>query len=144
MTPLFMHQPEDRQVVIERVTYHRNGISGNGFFAILFRQFNNTPMLGVVFDEEGSVACFNRSLIGEGQIDFGQNSFRGDEFEQALRTAIAEYRIAQQTLPIEAWTGGWSPITDPIAEEAPLAEGNADKVSTFLRDVVNVVKNRKD
>ncbi len=90
----WMHRAVDEKVEIERVAYHRNGIAGNGFHVILFRQLDNTPMMGVLFEEAGNIAVFNRELAGQGNVDFYANSWRGDEFEQALRTAVAEYRRA--------------------------------------------------
>lgn len=136
---MFIHRARDHQVVIERVAYHRNGIAGNGFHVILFRQLDNTPMVGVVFEERGNVAVFDRDLVGKGNVDFYANSWRGDEYEQALRTAVAEYRRAQELLPCEKWSGGWSPMTDPIPAEVPQAEGNADASNELLRLIPKVV-----
>jgi hypothetical protein len=99
---LSLHQAEDQKVVIERVAYHRNGICGNGFH--------------VVFEERGNVAVFDRELVGKGDIDFFSNSWRGDEFEQALREGVAEYQRATEVLPAEKWGAGWSPLVDPIPD----------------------------
>jgi hypothetical protein len=133
--PGWFHKPTDEQVVIERVAYHRNGIAGNGFHVILFRQFDNTPMVGTVFEERGNVAVFNRQLVGEGNVDFYANSWRGDEFEQALREAVAEYQIATERLPTEKWSAGWSPMVDPIPDEIPAVAGNADASAKLMAAV---------
>jgi hypothetical protein len=100
-----------KKLVIERVTHHRNGVSGNGFYVLLFRE-GKTLMMGVVFEEAGSVAVFDRSLFPA--IDFTVNSWRGDYYEDDLRSAIADYKRATELLPSEKWFPGWSPITDPL------------------------------
>jgi hypothetical protein len=69
--------------------YHRNGISGAPFYAILFTS-NDTQndMLGIVFEEKYHVAVLDTIKISSGDIKFGSNSWRGDRFEPALRAAI--------------------------------------------------------
>ena len=74
-------------IKVEEVYSHRNGITGARFFVVTFT-FENTPMVGIVFDTPGHVAVFRRDLLGEGIIAFGLNSYRGDVFEPALRAHI--------------------------------------------------------
>lgn len=73
---------------ITKVSYHRNGVSGEGFFAVTFNDKEHGPMFAVVFETSRHVAVFRRDLIGAGVIEFGQNSWRGDHFENDLRAAI--------------------------------------------------------
>lgn len=136
-----IHRAQDRKVVIERIAYHRNGIAGNGFHVILFTQMDGTKMQGVVFHERGNIAVFNRELVGQGMIDFFANSWRGDEYEQALREAIAEYRRATELLPAEKWVAGWSPMVDPIPDNpnAPEIEGNAAKSQELLNTITQKI-----
>lgn len=73
-----------------KIAYHRNGVGGNGFHVLTFHDSElKKDMVGIVFDEPGSVAVFDRKLLGEGVIEFGVNSWRGDSFEPALRAVIA-------------------------------------------------------
>jgi hypothetical protein len=92
MTKLKLHQ----------VDYHRNGISGEGFHAILFtdsefpltsgKPFN---MLATVFSEAGHVAVICTQQLDEYGVTFGINSFRGDHYEATLRQWIAEHNVAE-------------------------------------------------
>jgi hypothetical protein len=140
---LSLHQAKDRKVVIERVAYHRNGICGNGFHVILFTQLDGTKMQGVVFEERGNVAVFDRELVGKGDIDFFSNSWRGDEFEQALREGVAEYQRAPEVLPAEKWAAGWSPLVDPIPDIEHNISGNADAATDLLSVIPKIAKSRK-
>jgi hypothetical protein len=79
------------RLTLEDVAYHRNGVSGEGFHVLTFRE-GQEPMVAVVFAGEGQVAVFNRNMLGDGVITFGVNSYRGDEFEPFLRAAITAYQ----------------------------------------------------
>lgn len=84
-------------IVIEQVERHRNGVAGEGFHVVTFLDPNEgTPdrplaMVGVVFETAGQVAVFDRALLGQGIIEFGRNSWRGDVYEAALREAVRQY-----------------------------------------------------
>ncbi len=86
---------------------HRNGKNGSPFDVVTFRYSDppvkpkpgDTPgkgpkpaeprqMVAVVFDEPGHIAVFDATMLGEGKVAFGDNSWRGDQFEQPLRAAI--------------------------------------------------------
>ena len=138
----WIHRAEDQKVVIERVAFHRNGICGNGFHVILFTQLDGTKMQGVVFEEPGNIAVFDRDLVGQSNVDFYSNSWRGDEFEQALREAVAEYRRAQECLPCEKWGAGWSPSVDPIPDMEHDIAGNAEKSQELLAVIPKIAARR--
>lgn len=76
---------------IKQIAYHRNGVSGLGFHAVLFavRGKPSEPMLATVFDEPGAVSIIRTDLIESVGVTFGENSWRGDYYENALRAAIA-------------------------------------------------------
>ena len=85
----------EESVAIEAVAYHRNGIGGAGFHVVTFTDseaelgpIHGAAMVGIVFEEEGRVAVFDRVLLGKGEIGFGVNSWRGDHYEPILRRAI--------------------------------------------------------
>lgn len=82
---------------IEQVQAHRNGICGAPFHVLIFRDPNEGRMLGIVFDEKFHVAVFNLDKLALGNIAFGENSWRGDQYEPHLREAIAEH---EPTWPI--------------------------------------------
>ena len=82
-------------IKIKEVTYHRNGICGNGFDVVLFDHKDeknvNHRMVGIVFEESGNVAVLDVDQTAQGNIAFaGGNSWRGDWFEDELRKAIKE------------------------------------------------------
>jgi hypothetical protein len=76
-------------IAIENIQYHRNGISGAPFHALLFRDPEQGSMLGIVFEQAYHVAIFNLDKLATGNIAFGSNSWRGDYYEPYLRTAIS-------------------------------------------------------
>jgi hypothetical protein len=73
-----------------KVEHHRNGISGEGFHVCTFN-YSKLFMLGVLFEEPGCCAVFDINLLSSGVIEFSKNSWRGDNFEPALRTAIQKW-----------------------------------------------------
>ena len=75
---------------ILKIAYHRNGIAGEPFYVVHFREGEHR-LVAVVFDSPGTVAVLDPDLANRGLIEFGVNSWRGDVFEQRLREAIAEY-----------------------------------------------------
>lgn len=80
---------------IVKVERHRNGISGAPFNVVLFdfegASGDQRNMVGIVFDDEGVVAVLDRDLLAAGEMAFGANSWRGDNFEPRLRRAIKQW-----------------------------------------------------
>lgn len=90
-------------VKVTQVDYHRNGISGMGFYVCAFTMQENDDepvreMFGVVFPNDHETgydirtAVFDRRLIGEGVIAFFENSWRGDMFHPFLVDAIEQWK----------------------------------------------------
>jgi hypothetical protein len=82
------------------VSYHRNGISGEGFHVVRFSFTEDgvahPNMVATVFDGPGYVAVLDADMLAVGNIAFAKgNSWRGDHFEKGLRVAIEEYRKQQ-------------------------------------------------
>jgi len=79
---------------IEEVAWHRNGISGVGFYAIRFLwqpddARTKERFLGIVFDEPGHCSVIGIDRLSTQGVAFaGGNSWRGDRFEEDLRRAI--------------------------------------------------------
>ncbi len=88
------------KLTIETVAYHRNGVCGAPFHAILFRDPDEGPMLGVVFDAPHHVAAFHRDKLAQATVAFGVNSWRGDRYEPALRAAVREH-LGDKAGPVE-------------------------------------------
>lgn len=84
----------DTVITVERIDYHRNGVSGEGFHVVAFVANPeyagevDQNMFAVVFEDRGHCAVFDRDLLGQGTIEFGANSWRGDNFEPLLREVI--------------------------------------------------------
>jgi hypothetical protein len=98
-----------RGPLVERVTsvsLHRNGISGEPFHVVVFEAVGgDSKMLAVMFDGPGQVAVLDLDLLEEAIIEFGENSFRGDDYEPELRVAVMNaeeivYQSAVDTGPI--------------------------------------------
>lgn len=75
---------------VHQVEYHRNGVSGVPFHAVLFRSTQDEELMGIVFPEIGHCAVLCPGNLDAFGVTFGANSFRGDVFEAELRAAIAE------------------------------------------------------
>lgn len=109
---------------VQEVSYHRNGICGNGFYAIRFQsdiegydgkwggkphpERKDANFLGIVFDEPGSCAITCLDLIPEVGVKFAAgNSWRGDHYEPELREAIKTHessgsvRVGPFAIPVE-------------------------------------------
>jgi hypothetical protein len=97
-------------IKIEKVAHHRNGISGNGFYVILFnwREDGATKtrnMIGIIFHDRGDCAVLDVDETGKNNIEFAMgNSWRGDHFEADLRKAIAQYE-KEETAKFNAIVG---------------------------------------
>lgn len=80
------------KIEIVDFSWHRNGISGNGFYAVLFDWTESTEtrrMVATLFDQPGSCAVLEvAQLKNSNGVTFGFNSWRGDSFERELRQLI--------------------------------------------------------
>jgi hypothetical protein len=71
---------------------HRNGISGARFDVVLFKDKGRkaTRKVAILFDDPGYCAVLDVALLAAGDIAFGSNSWRGDDYEPHLRKAIEQ------------------------------------------------------
>lgn len=85
---------------ILNVAHHRNGVSGNPFYVISFRD-GRQKMIGIVFEGRGNVAVFDSDLLAQDVIAFSENSWRGDDYETFLRAAAKQYddKLREATTP---------------------------------------------
>ena len=88
----------DLKITIIEASYHRNGISGAGFHAILFDEAEHGRMIASLFDERGYCAVYSVGELAKGNITFGRgNSWRGDGFEDVLRPALEKWTESNGT-----------------------------------------------
>lgn len=76
------------KLTVEQIDFHRNGVCGAPFHVLIFNDPDYGRMLGVVFGQQAHVAAFNLDKLAQGNITFGENSWRGDHYESFLRNAI--------------------------------------------------------
>lgn len=89
-----MKKSEAKLVLNEKVAWHRNGISGEGFFVVEFEMPDEEdpsirhPMIATVFGPRSYVAVLHRN-------DPCGRPMRGDHFEEELRAAVRRYNRRQ-------------------------------------------------
>ena len=85
------------KITILNMAYHRNGIAGAPFHAIIFRDTGTegSVKLGIVFEQPHHTAVLDIAKLADCDIAFRSNSWRGDHYEPHLRTAIRENQHAQ-------------------------------------------------
>ena len=83
---------------IINVAHHRNGVTGAPFDVALFRERGRRARrkVAILFEENGHCAVFDVARLAAGDIAFGSNSWRGDEYEPDLRDAIAAFYQAKR------------------------------------------------
>ena len=84
------------EIKINNIAHHRNGICGAPFWAITFTDSLYGEFIAAVFEQDYHVAVFNIELLAQGNINFGENSWRGDYYEPKLRKAIEDYQKQQK------------------------------------------------
>jgi len=74
------------------IAHHRNGVSGSPFDVVLFDDCNpkRSRKVAVLFEEVHACAVLDVPLLAAGDIAFGSNSWRGDDYEPQLRQAIEQ------------------------------------------------------
>jgi hypothetical protein len=85
------------KVTIQKITHHRNGVGGAPFDVFLFKdsESKGRRKLGILFEEPHHCAVLDVAQLAEGDIAFGSNSWRGDDYEPHLRAALAKCRAAE-------------------------------------------------
>ena len=82
------------ELTLRSIAYHRNGISGMPFHAVLFTERRNGAehdLVATVFDADCRVAVLDVGLLASGTVEFGVNSWRGDRYADWLGERIAEW-----------------------------------------------------
>jgi hypothetical protein len=78
------------KLTIIDIAHHRNGICGAPFDVVLFKDKGpeGSRKVSIVFDEPHHCAVLDVAKLAAGVIHFGENSWRGDNYEPHLREAI--------------------------------------------------------
>lgn len=78
---------ELKNLQIVGMDFHRNGVAGMPFqVALVDDPTQGDTKLVIMFEEEGHTAVLSLDkLIQNEDISFGSNSWRGDQYEEALR-----------------------------------------------------------
>jgi hypothetical protein len=78
------------KLTIIDIAHHRNGICGAPFQVVLFEDQGpeGSRKVAILFDEAHYCAVLDVSKLAAGDIAFGSNSWRGDNYEPSLRRAI--------------------------------------------------------
>jgi hypothetical protein len=82
------------RILIKEIASHRNGCFGEPFHAVRFTS-DGELLLGMVFEGEGRVAVIDPARAVDSVL-FGENSYRGDVYEPALRAAVASWEAARE------------------------------------------------
>jgi hypothetical protein len=84
-----------KKITVKEIAYHRNGIDGEGFYVVLFssKEDRKRNFIATVFEGRGQVSVIDVDIAAAGFVTFGTNSWRGDEFEAALRNEIKLWEI---------------------------------------------------
>jgi hypothetical protein len=77
------------------IAHHRNGTSGAPFHVVHFQDDGPeaTRKLAILFEQPGHCAVLDIAKIAVGDIAFGSNSWRGENFEVSLRIAVNQWRM---------------------------------------------------
>jgi hypothetical protein len=75
------------------IAHHRNGICGAPFDVVLFEDEGpeGSRKVAVLFEEPHYCAVLDVAKLAAGDIAFGSNSWRGDNYEPELRTAVINH-----------------------------------------------------
>ncbi|HWG42664.1 MAG TPA: hypothetical protein VN688_07750 [Gemmataceae bacterium] len=78
------------KLTIDSIACHRNGICGAPFEVVLFEDQGpeGSRKIAILFDEPHYCAVLDLAKLASGDIAFGSNSWRGDNYESSLRRAI--------------------------------------------------------
>lgn len=84
-----MEHTKGLKLTVVDASWHRNGIGGAGFYAVLFDEAEHGRMIASLFDEAGYCAVYKIDELSKGNIAFARgNSWRGDVYEEALRPLV--------------------------------------------------------
>jgi hypothetical protein len=80
------------------IAHHRNGVAGAPFDVVLFkdRGRQGSRKVAILFPEEDHCAVLDVAKLAAGDIAFGSNSWRGDEYQPDLMDAVTAFYQAKR------------------------------------------------
>lgn len=78
---------------IIKASYHRNGVSGIGFYAVLFQE-EGRRMIASIFDDDSECYCavYDIDELYQENIEFAHgNSWRGDHYKDQIMPLLEGY-----------------------------------------------------
>lgn len=73
-------------------SFHRNGVGGVGFYAVLFDDPEQGRMIASLFDKSGYCAIYKVEELSQNNVQFANgNSWRGDVYEEKLRPLVKAF-----------------------------------------------------
>lgn len=86
---------------VKSVAFHRNGVSGKPFYVMLAKGEGRDLVIirpYVTNPEDEGAECYvlDIGLLAEGNIKFGENSFRGDVFQLEADRAISNFEALRK------------------------------------------------
>jgi hypothetical protein len=86
------------KLTIIDIAHHRNGVSGAPFDVVLFKERGRqgSRKVAILFEEKYHCAVLDVAKLAAGDIAFGSNSWRGDDYEPGLRDAVTAFWQAKQ------------------------------------------------
>jgi hypothetical protein len=85
------------RIRVRAIDFHRNGIGGAPFHVAIFDEAKGAHpedqgrKVGIIFEAPDHCAVLDIAKLAVGDIAFGSNSWRGDEYEPHLRKAIKNF-----------------------------------------------------
>jgi hypothetical protein len=79
------------------IARHRNGVGGEPFAVALFKERGRegSRKVAILFEEPRHCAVLDVAMLAAGDIAFGSNSWRGDDYEPLLRQAIRQQQAKE-------------------------------------------------
>ena len=89
------------KITVHNLAHHRNGVGGAPFDVFLLEDSDSKGRrkVAILFEAESHCAVLDVAKLAEGDIAFGSNSWRGDNYEPHLRAALANCRAAEAAEP---------------------------------------------
>lgn len=92
MKPFLFKPTTIDSLKFKSVAYHRNGVSGDGFYcAVAYDREAGGDMLITFFPKIGQCACAVYRINLLPNINFMENSWRGDHYAGPMQKAIVEF-----------------------------------------------------
>lgn len=81
---------------------HRNGVGGEPFKVAIIQE-GDSKKLVIMFEEQYTTAVFDLDLLKEEVIEMGENSWRGDHYDNLLREELTTFVREQSEARFKAF-----------------------------------------